>query len=251
MTKYSLFERLKGDTPLEKLLNQTFRALDIPKMICSPNHFNEEFLEKSAITYYHLELYESYCHKVVSKFKELQGELELYKKEFNDNWKDYATTKKQESINEFGYDETDYDEDGNLKPATVESLRYYDFFNRNLNYNCIIFNMKLENFSFIFSLIENSNDFSITKFPLFQNIDTYRNENGELVKNSFTDTVLSDAKTAHTSEMYVKLLAQVISSIEIVFESFREIESRNHNQWFFEQMEKYVDKVINLKFDLN
>jgi hypothetical protein len=250
MTKYSLFEPLKGDTPLEKFLNETFSHLDVVKMICSPDHFNEKRLEKSAVMYYRLELYESYCHKLVSKMKELQREIELYKTEFKYNWRDYATTKKQELVNEFGYDPDDYDDDGNLKPITDEVLRHYDFYNLHLNYNCIIFNKKLSHFVEIFLLLEKSNNFSINKFPPFENIDTYREVNGELIKNEFEDTVLADVKKAHVLDTSVKLLMKVVGTSELIFDSFNEVDSKHQDELFFSRIEEYVNQVINLQIKL-
>ena len=80
-----------------------------------------------AQTHYITELCDEYLDKLPGRIEEFITELERYFGEFQGNWKYYAASHRLDMIEEYGADESDYNEDGEIKKTdlTDDELKPY------------------------------------------------------------------------------------------------------------------------------
>ena len=120
-----LLERVDNSTKLGKLFNRCMDSVDTMRIISSPVDFSEKENTNVAVMFYDSCLIELYLHSVIDSLNRLRSIANKYINEFGCNWKYYATCNRSDLIQEYGGDENDYDDSGNIVPATDEKLISY------------------------------------------------------------------------------------------------------------------------------
>lgn len=119
---YDLFSRIKDGSRLADLFNQVMHKLDIVRIVSAPSTFEMVNKDEQCVElFYESCLWELYFHGVVDKLNRWVKVLNEYESEFGSNWKYYASSKRLESIKEYGGDDKDYDTEGNIRTLNLSN----------------------------------------------------------------------------------------------------------------------------------
>lgn len=126
---YDIMCRVEEDCTLAIYFNKVINELDIVKILFAPKTFedtkeeNRDFAER----FYQSCLWELWFYRSLSRLHEWDDTLNKYFSEYEGKWKFYACSKRIESINEYGGEESDYNEDGSIRTLnlTEDDLRHH------------------------------------------------------------------------------------------------------------------------------
>lgn len=123
---YELLSRIDDDSLLANFFNKVLGNLDMARIISAPRTFRHKDDENSRYCidlFYDTCLWEMYLHQFIYKLRGWIKTLDEYLTEFGGSWKYYASSKRIESVNEYGGD----DDDDNVEALTSvrnDSVRF-------------------------------------------------------------------------------------------------------------------------------
>lgn len=236
---YELFSRIKDDSRLANLFNQVLHKLDIVRMMSAPSTFEKkEEDEYVAKMFYESCLWEMYLHGVIDKLNFWKNLLNEYETEFGSNWKYYASSKRLESIKEYGGDDKDYDTEGNIRTMNLsnEDLECYSILTDLVqdDWRDIVQETKAEHLSGLCASLQTQAKISITdvlKNISGQEIPMYKeDEDGNMVKMTFADRALSKASDESRADDLSTMVLFVCHSIQLIIEKIRALDNFKDNK---------------------
>lgn len=254
---YIYSREINSDLPLAQLFNHVLDRMDM-RIFFAPSeftHFDKEPQGDSrAETFYQMALTECYFHGVIDRLTNWQKDVERYINEFESNWRYYALADRQDLINEFGYDESDYDENGNLiEKPTDKMLQGCSLVTRLTDYNHNIFTTRPEHLRETYLLLLNNNIFSIDKFFKIQGkeLPTYiKGEDGELVEQTYADKVVREALDNGNLEDMATSLYSIVDYVYKIASDLRKLKYNKDHKVFFAEMQNRISNAINLNVPL-
>lgn len=118
---YDVMCNINESCVLAVYFNKIIGELETARIFSSPRTFEDaknENKDCSAI-FYQTVLWELWFHGVVERLNEWNEMLNEYFSEYEGKWKFYACSKRLESINEYGGEESDYNEDGSIRTLNL------------------------------------------------------------------------------------------------------------------------------------
>lgn len=126
---YTAFKKIESDTLIAAFFNHVMKGLKMQRMFCAPDSFrgDKKIAKFKDEKFCDLCRYELWMHGVTERLEKWQKVLEEYFTEFHGNWKYYAAYHRLSAIREFGADERDLDEEGNVRREglTDRDLMHY------------------------------------------------------------------------------------------------------------------------------
>lgn len=246
MIKRDTFEPIQGEGNLVALLNHSFKDLMSFRIVSTPNFFNPTIdISLTGVMYYRLLVFETYAHQLVERLHALKADIEKYNTEFNGSWRYYALADRQENINKYGYDEEDYNADGTLKTKLQDSdLEGNSLIYEYTSWNDIVFNLKARDFTDIYLYLRNTIQMCITKVKGFENLASYRNEDGKMVERTFADKALDNAGKQHHSDLITDVLYSVLYAVESFITDFEKLKYNKNNKAFFSKAIQRIDAIL-------
>ena len=104
---YELLSRIDDDSLLANFFNKVLGNLDMERIISAPRTYRHKDDENSRYCidlFYDTCLWEMYLHQFIYKLNGWIKTLDEYLTEFSGSWKYYASSKRIESVNEYGGD---------------------------------------------------------------------------------------------------------------------------------------------------
>lgn len=124
----SLAKRIEDSSRLASMLNECLHNVDKIKMFSTPTTFKRNKDNSFAnTTYCTCLIFEEYARQIISKLHNTISVITEYEAEFSSSWKFYAMSKRIDAINQYGGEEYDYDENGDVikEGLTDEQLSCY------------------------------------------------------------------------------------------------------------------------------
>lgn len=249
--KYQFFEWVDEGSNMAKLFNKVFENLDTHRIVCAPAthiHFNE-VRDTVPILFYDLALTECYFHGVAEQLSSWKSMTDKYISEFGCNWRDYAAADRNELIEKYGYDESDYDENGNLREVTDDMLKSCSIVRHFTGYNHNIFTTKPNDLYMIYSYLINKNRMSIFKFfeQQGEELNVYRqDENGEMIPLSYSEKVIREALDNGRMEDIADLLYSCVDYVYKIATDVQKLKEDEDNKNFFTGLQTRIDKAFAL-----
>lgn len=252
---YELFSRIKDNSRLADLFNQVMHKLDIVRMVSAPSTFEMVNKDEHCVElFYESCLWELYFHGVIDKLNRWVKVLNEYESEFGSNWKYYASAKRLESINEYGGEDGDYDDEGNIRTLNLsnEDLGCYSVLTDLVqdDWRDIVQETKPEHLSGLCASLQTQAQISITdifKNVSGQDIPMYKEDNdGNMVEMTFADRVLSKASDESRADDLSIMVLFVCHSIQFFIEKIRNLEKFCDNKEQLISMHNDVVCLLNL-----
>lgn len=254
---YELFTRIEDKSNLASIFNLVLGKLDIVRMTSAPTTFEKGLRDVRGIElFYESCLWELYLHGVVDKLNRWKNVLDEYKTEFESSWKYYASSKRIESINEYGGEDGDYNEDGNIRTLnlTDKDLEYYTVI-RDLvqdDWRDIVQETKPEHLSGLYSALQTQAKISITdifKDVSGKELNMYKQDvNGEMVKMNIADRALSKASDELKAEDLSNTVLFVCHCIQFLIEKIEKLDKFNNNQAELSSINRDIECLLSTNF---
>ena len=251
----NILERVDSSTKLGQLLNRCMDSVDTLRIVSIPHDFERDADSKTnmAILFYETCLIEAYLHSIIPSLNRIKATAKEYKT-FDSNWKYYATSKRYDSIKEYGGDDDDYDAEGNITPATDEKLKVYSVVSdlRISDSRDIFISAELSDLMTLFKFIDFHGRNDINDFFLQttgKRLKTYRMENGKMIENDWADEAINKSSREFASDELSAAVMTVFSWITVLVEKIRDLKKDEDNKDFFEFLIKEVDRILNLELE--
>lgn len=255
---YELFSRIEDSSRLANLFNQVLHKLDVIRMVSAPSTFEKKEEDECGINlFYESCLWEMYLHGVIDKLNRWNSILNEYESEFNSKWKYYASSKRIESIKEYGGVDEDYDNEGNIRTMNLsdKELECYTVI-RDLvqdDWRDIVQETRPVHLSGLCSALQTQAKVSITdifKNAVGQEIPMYKeDENGNMIKMNFVDLALSKASDEFQADSFSSIVLFVCHSIQYLIEKIRSLEKFHDNTEQLISIHDDVVYLLNLDFE--
>lgn len=209
---YELLSRIDDDSLLANFFNKVLGNLDMARIISAPRTFRHKDDENSRYCidlFYDTCLWEMYLHQFIYKLNGWIKTLDEYLTEFGGSWKYYASSKRIESVNEYGGDDDDYNEDGSVKVMDIpnDRLEPYSVIRELVcdDWTDIVQETIPKDLERLYGCLQAEANLSIADFfkdkmgvdiPMYQ-----KDDNGNMVKMGFADKVLHKAAEQNNSEV--------------------------------------------------
>lgn len=257
MRIYSMYERIKGNSPLVMIFNQIMDILDTPRMFVAPSctscrsskYKPYGFRATTAIAFYEYCLLEEYLHSLVANLADWKDWAEKYNSEFGGSWRYYAMADRLESIKEWGGgEEKDYNPDGSIRTeVTDKELDGYSLVECMRGHNDIFLTTSPGDWEFIYNTLHKTGQMSI--FKAFEAMGTplssYRLENGEMVQNTWVDERLHEAREQAESDTMADHLFSVVSKACELVNDVKKLKSDSDNKVFFSNLPGTIEEILN------
>ena len=253
MRCYSISNNIEGEEPLVNLFNNILDKMDFFRIVSAPsNTFNFRHARDhiSAKIFFDCCITETYFNSAIDHLRKWKREAEIYISVFNCSWKYYALSRHKDLIKEYGYDESDYDENGDIKTSfTDEEIKGYSILCSWTGYNEIFLTSHPSDFNFALQVLDNVNLFSFTsmKNALGIDIQSKRLVDGHLVDNDFADEVLIDAREQHQASEMGDLLSIVLVEINHLVKDIEGLNPMEDNKDFFKELPRRIENLLNLE----
>ncbi|MBK5722387.1 hypothetical protein JGH11_16040 [Dysgonomonas sp. Marseille-P4677] len=262
--KYEFFEQIEHDSTLAFFFNKVFKNMDLARIISSPKSFNESSYLKSRKKrkkynndtykmFYQTCLFEMYAHAVIKKLEDWQKIIHEYLSEFNGSWEYYARSKRIDMINKYGGDDDDYDDNGNIvKNVPDDKLLSYSIILDLIpdDWRDIVIETKPDDLEYISRYISLNSSFSIkdmAKSIGFENLKTYRMQNGVMVENTEDDELLHSIENTTKSENATVMLLTICMIINQFVKEINTLQKDEDNKEFLSVL---LSRIQNL-FDMD
>ncbi|MDR1348023.1 MAG: hypothetical protein LBJ63_06290 [Prevotellaceae bacterium] len=259
---YELFHPVDESTALGRFINIVFSKLFMARAISAPISYEavkekgkkiENHKERAALHFYDLCLGELYLHSIIDNLNRWQRILKEYNEEFQSNWRYYASSKRLDSIREYGGEADDYNDDGSIKTdVSDEEL---------LNYSVIgdlipdswsdtfihTIPQDLYPFASFIPVNEKINAFEIFEQCFGKKPTTYRMENGIMKENTFADELIHRIEREDSAELTANTLIAVCVEAIFIVCTTKELDRNKNNEGF---LSKFLPAYINNLFEL-
>jgi hypothetical protein len=229
--------------------------VDTMRIVSSPMDFTLRDKSKtdSALMFFETCLIELYLHEVISGLKRVRSIAVEYADEFSCRWKYYAASKRIDSIREYGGEPEDYDDEGNITPASDKRLKLYSPVS-DIRPDCrdIFMSAELSDLTTLFSAIAVDSRMDVNDFfrsLTGKRLKSYRKEDGEMVENTWIDESLMKARREFIGEELSDILMRTLFRITELVREIKGLEPDNDHRSFFVQLPRRIDRIFNLDFD--
>lgn len=254
---YSINKKIEGNEALTQLFNTILGEMNFLRMVTAPSS-TFSFKHNSnmtAQTFFDCCIVETYFHRVIDELRKWSADTYRYVNEFNCSWKYFALSEKNDLIDKYGYDESDYDDKGKLKTSyTDDELSHYTLPSSWTGYNDIFLTSEPSDFEFAHKVLENVSMFSFSKFKSamgLESLPTYKNENGEMKPMSWEEEIIDDAHNQYRADSLSEILKWVLNQVrELVDDVLRLIPTKD-NKEFFQSLNKRIDNILKLEIPIN
>lgn len=256
---YKVLQRIEDDSNLAYVFNEALRSLEVIRICSSPTTFEKAIKDEGehcADLFYETCLWEMYLHSVISKLHEWEDGLNEYFNEFEGSWRYYASSKRIECIREYGGDEQDYDDEGNIRTMnlTDKELEVYTIINDLMHddWKDIVQETKPEHLNGLCAALQTQAKISIT--DILKNIsgaeiDSYKtDEVGNMVRMTFADKVLMKASDENKADDLSVVILFVCNSIQIIIEKIKSLSRFNDNKNELSSMYKDIGFLLSMDF---
>lgn len=229
---YSMNKRIDNNSNLAAFLNEVLKSTNVARIMCSPRIFQErdkrmrKESKKNTQRFYQLVLFEMYSHALVSRLNEWVTNICEYIREFNGSWEYYARSKRLSSIDEYGGNPDDYNEDGTIKvDVGHDKLKSYSIISELIysDNEDLVQDTNAQDLYWIYTFIRANGSFCIT--DIFKGLKTYKCVDGEMVENNLDDNVFRKVSRQQGSE---DMCCQLFSIITLVNRMVNELSKASH-----------------------
>lgn len=255
---YELMCNVEEDCTLAVFFNKVIRELDIVKILFAPRTFedvNEENKEHFS-SFYQSCLWELWFHHTLSRLHKWDNTLNEYFSEYESKWKFYACSKRIESINEYGGEESDYNSDGSIKTLnlTEDDLRYHTIIGDMIMEDCkdIVQDTQYTDLQYMILSLNIHAKVSISdvfKECFGKELTMYKqDEDGRMIPMSFSDKALDKAINENEAESMGACITIICEFVQRIIGKIRKLNKFNDNTDELFQIHEDVKKI--LSFDL-
>ena len=255
MRIYDFYENVEDSTNLGRLFNRTLKSTLIMRIVSAPKVFepDSEMRMHQIVGFYDSCLIELYLHSVIQRLNEWKNKSIDYCNEFDCSWQYYAASRRLESINKYGGDEDDYDEDNNIIMIGKERLKSYSIVSemRCKDTRDIFMDTTNKDLGVLYSAVIADGKFNVQdifKKATGKTIATYRqDENGDIVENKFGEDVMRTTNKKIASEDMVSVLKAVFLCVHKLIEEVKGLKENADNKKFFTSLPGRIDRIFELE----
>lgn len=251
---YDVMCNVNENCVLAVYFNKIIGELDIVRIFSSPRTFEDtkqENKDYSAI-FYQTVLWELWFHGVVERLNKWNEMLNEYFSEYEGKWKFYACSKRLESINGYGGEESDYNEDGSIRTLnlTEDDLIHHTVLSKMVQDDCrdIVQETTYVDLQYMISCLKAHASFSLPDaFKDFfgKEITTYKqDENGNMVPMSFADKAMDKAVEQYTADGMAASITLVCEFIQRIIRDIRAMDKFSDNTNKLIQIHKDVRNIL-------
>lgn len=256
---YELLHKIDDDSNLACCFNEVLRKLDVVRMITSPSTFermSEDVDQHCIDLFYESCLWEMYLHGVISKLHGWQAAIDKYLKEFEGSWKYYASYKRIESIKEYGGEDEDYDDNGNIRIVNLsdKDLEHYTIIGDLIqnDWRDIVQETKPEHLDGLLAALQTQGEISITDIVTKitgQGFSVYReDEKGGMVEMSFADKVLLRISNKSSAEELAIVILFACTSIQSIIEELKSLDKFKDNNGRLMSIYRDIGCLLSMDF---
>lgn len=256
---YDVMCNVNENCVLAVYFNKIIGELDIVRIFSSPRTFEDtkqENKDYSAI-FYQTVLWELWFHGVVERLNKWNEMLNEYFSEYEGKWKFYACSKRLESINGYGGEESDYNEDGSIRTLnlTEDDLIHHTVLSKMVQDDCrdIVQETTYVDLQYMISCLKAHASFSLPDaFKEFfgKEITTYKqDENGNMVPMSFADKAMDKAVEQYTADGMAASITLVCEFIQRIIRDIRAMDKFSDNTNKLIQIHKDVRNILDFNFN--
>ena len=256
---YDVMCNVNENCVLAVFFNKIIGELETVRIFSSPRTFEDtkkENKDYSAI-FYQTVLWELWFHGVVERLNEWNEILNEYFSEYEGKWKFYACSKRIESINEYGGEESDYNEDGSIRTLnlTEDDLRHHTALGEMVqdDWRDIVQETTCADFQYMIKCLKAHASFSLPDvFKEFFGIEitTYKqDENGNMVPMNFADKAMDKAVEQYTADGMAIGITLVCEFIQRIIRDIRAMDMFSDNRDKLIQLHKDVRNILDFNLD--
>ena len=256
---YDVMCNVNENCVLAVFFNKIIGELETVRIFSSPRTFEDtkkENKDYSAI-FYQTVLWELWFHGVVERLNEWNEILNEYFSEYEGKWKFYACSKRIESINEYGGEESDYNEDGSIRTLnlTEDDLRHHTALGEMVqdDWRDIVQETTCADLQYMISCLKTHASFSLSdafKECFGKEIATYKqDENGNMVPMSFADKAMDKAVEQYTADGMAIGIRLVCEFIQRIIRDIRAMDKFSDNRDKLIQIHKDVRNILDFNLD--
>ena len=256
---YDVMCNVNESCVLAVYFNKIIGELETVRIFSSPRTFEDtkkENKDYSAI-FYQTVLWELWFHGVVERLNEWNEILNEYFSEYEGKWKFYACSKRIESINEYGGEESDYNEDGSIRTLnlTKDDLRHHTALGEMVqdDWRDIVQETNCADLQYMITCLKAHASFSLPDaFKEFfgKEITTYKqDENGNMVPMNFADKAMDKAVEQYTADGMAIGITLVCEFIQRIIRDIRAMDKFSDNRDKLIQMHKDVRNILDFNLD--
>lgn len=255
--KYERMSRIEEKSELAMLFNYAMTSLERSRIISAPVDFDcTERFHYPQFLFYESCLWELYMHGVVSKLKEWKEYVDEYLKEYQGNWKYYASSRRLSSLKEYGAEPCDLDENGEIRIEGLTETELKPYTLKSDLEECMrhaALSAYPENLENMYLFILSSSRVSI--FDIFnkmgKHIPQYKqDEDGNMVEMTFAEIAQSKAENEMTADDMVKMLVAVAYEFRSLIDFTQTVPAFENYEEELVEFRKDIDKLIHLDFKM-
>lgn len=258
---YEFFEKIDHDSSLAFFLNKVFESMHLARLVSAPRVFesNDPSVEKKQKDreyeiFYQTCLFELYAHSLVRKIEYWQEKVKEYLCDYNGSWEYYARSKRLHSIEEYGGNESDYNDDDSIKTDVgIGELKSYSIIQDMVSddWTDIVTQTKVEDLNPIYLSIQVDGSFSLR--DMFKSIGagdlkSYRQEGGVMVENSEDDETLYKISSQSKSEDLTQLLVLIVYMVNDIVQGIVSLQHDCDNKEYFTKLLDRLHNLLGLNF---
>lgn len=257
---YEAMSRVEGESELAKFVNGVLENLDMLRLMSGPKTFRElEDAERSMrymSLFYYSTLWDKWLVGIVERIEEWHGLIGRYLSEYNGSWRYYAICNRLDCIRQYGGDDEDYDQDGNIiKEVSDEKLGDYSIFTDLLHddWRDIVQNTKPEDLQLMFTALIQRAGVSITdaiKQVTGQKINLYKqDENGNMVVMSREEEQLIQQQRGYDAAYSCMVLYALARTIREMIDMMEKMEYDQNNYDDLNYIMGMCNRLLNMETD--
>ena len=258
-SNYIKFDKVDGGTPLGRLFNEVFNALELPRGISAPSSSTVNGWNNSeqALLFYEMCLIEEYLHSIIENLTRWKVIAEKYANEFHYSWKYYALSDRIDFIKEEGGEDSDYNDDGSIRTdVSDEELINYTVVNElaDPHLNSIFMSTNPMNcLTACFMVVYAGSNCIIDFFKekTGKTIKTYRMDDyGRMIENDWMDCAIQKAEKEQIHDNVAEMFWSVLMSVYGLVCQVENLPKAEDNKQFFQVLPRIIDAIFNLKIPI-
>lgn len=252
MRGYDMFRKIEDESELATIFNIALQKLNMTRIITAPKDFTDK---QSADIFYETCLWEMYLNAVIERLKLWIKVLDEYETEFMSSWEYYAAAKRIESINEYGGEEEDYNQDGTVKTVGIsnKALKIHSVINDLVfdEIRDIVQDTEPKHLYGLVSFLEANAKFSLTDMfkSMGKDLPAYKQDgNGNMVQVTFADRALMKASNEADADNLSEIILYTCTEMNEIIGKIRKLNKCRDNK---SELMEIKQRIKNLyKFDV-
>ena len=253
-----LAKRIEDKSMLACMLNECLHNVDTIRIFSTPTTFKRNRDTGSTNNAYCIcLLFEEYAKQIVVRLRGIISAITEYETGFNSSWKYYAMSKRLEAINQYGGEEDDYDENGDVIKIglTDEQLFCYSIISDLYldDWKDLAQETTPNDLSIVASVLNTSASITIT--DMFKQVcgktilPTKINNNGEIVKMTREDVELDKITKQVDASDLSEILFLVCGLVQYVFHKIKTLPKDSDNKEDLKAIKEMCQAILNLEID--